>query len=118
MNSAFLYSNSSEYGASTSTGLRSLLAGAIKLHRLGKIPNTIARAGWNVEEKEVRVYEAIVCRITECLRVGRRFTFKSLICFSLITVSASGVFIMTNVLYEFVGDGENWACFKVKSRNK
>jgi len=90
MNSAFLYSNSSEYRASTGTGLRSLLAVAIKLHRLGKIPNTIARVEWNVEEKEVRVSEAIVCRITECLRVGRRFTFKSLICFTLINSFSVG----------------------------
>lgn len=84
MNSAFLYSNSYEYGASSDTGLRSILAVAIRRRRLGKIPNTIARVEWNVEEKEVRVYEAIVCRNTECLLVGQRFTFKTLICFSLI----------------------------------
>jgi len=72
MNSAFLYANSSEYGATTGTGLRSLLTAGIKLHlhRLGKIPNTIARVERNVEEKEVGVYKAIVCRSMECLRVG------------------------------------------------
>ena len=85
MNSAFLYTNSSEYVTSIGTGLRSLLAVAIKKHRLRKIPNTIERVEWNVEEKEVRVYKAIVCRIAECLRVARRFTFKSLMCFSFIT---------------------------------